>query len=301
MKKRERRRGVRALAALIPEELFERILGYMGVRWRDQGVVEYSKVQLAQCALVSKYWACRCQAKIFREIRLDSARDVRDLSAMLDRPDTKIARYIQEVQIADLGMGMGGAPWWHLVPLLYRKLPLSSRHGLDKWAYGSSKPRTVPRTIHPYLPRTVPAHNTRLHKLELAGTSFACFGDLVHLLDELRDLRILNCRWVTWAKRPPLRHLRSIKPRSTYLDRIDLYNRTFDEYTLWLLSVYRAAPQHTLDPNAANNTFATTLCAFFASTIAEKADPHEHRWKVLRDSGRVGLSFPPPTLIHTLM
>lgn len=283
------RRRIRALAARMPEELFERVLGYMEVKERRKGARAYIKKELGRCALVSTYWAPRCQEKIFREIELRSAEDVRDLLAMLDRPGTTIAQYIHEFTI----LHEDSPPWVHLVPLLYRKLPPSSRHKRYLWRSFPEK-RTL-RTIHPDLPRTVPAHNTRLHKLELVGTRFACFGDLVHLLDELRDLRTLHCWKVTWAKGPPLTHLRSTRPRCTCLDTVDLENFPLDEYTLWLLSVYRAPP-NTLRLNVTDDRFYSTLRAFFVTAIPGKPDLHEYYWEAVRYSHQTSMSIPPSSL-----
>lgn len=291
---RKRVQRVDALTARMPEELFKCVLGHMGSQWYEGA---YNKQELGQCALVSTYWASRCQEKIFREITLRSAKDVRDLLVMLDRPGTNIAQYIQEIQLPREREEI--PPYSHLVPLFYRKLPVSSHHTLNLHSFDLSSTRTV-RTIHPLLPRTVPAHNTRLHKLFLLGFSFACFGDLVHLLDELRDLRILHCNDLRWAKGPLLTRLRSSGPRSTSIDKVRLDHCPLDEYALWLLSVYRVPP-HTAHLDITNNSFHTTLRALLATIHPLEHDTDRYRCQAERDSVHMGTPSPPPSLYQTLI
>lgn len=279
---------VRALAAQIPEELFDRILGGMvwRSRWDDEGKGYYTKEDLGRCALVSTYWAPRCQASIFRIIELRSVQDVRDLIAMLDRPGTQIANYIHRLDSPWQNLGWPATPWLHLIPLVYRRLPFCRLGPLALEGPLRSGTRTL-RTVHSALPRTVPAHNTRLHCLSLDGITFACFGDLVHLLDELRDLRTLFCYDVTWSKGPLLTSLRSSRPRAVLLDIVALYDVPFDEYCAWLLTVYRAPPRTVRPP--AGDGFLPCLRAFFTSTIAaaEPEDQH-YRFNGGRDATQTG-------------
>lgn len=278
---------VRALASQLPEELFARILGGMvwRVQWEklyDEGEESYTKRELGQCALVSTYWAPRCQARIFRVIWLRSAQDVRDLLAMLDRPGTQIANYIQLLRspLQDL-KEKPATPWLHLIPLLYTRLPFCrlSTAALEGQLW---EKRPTLRTVHSLLSRTVPAHNTRLRYLYLTVIVFACFGDLVHLLDELRDLRILVCEDVTWSKGPPLTSLRSSKPRPALLEAVVLHNVPFDKCAPWLLTVYRAPPR-TVRLSA--DDFLTSLRAFLDSTIANvKSEDQRYRFSGERDA-----------------
>lgn len=291
---RRKQRRTEALAARMPEELFERILGYMGT-WGDECLAWYGNKMLGLVAVVSKYWARQCQAKIFRKIELRSAKDVRDLLAILDQPGTNIAQYVQEIALPCMEHR---APYWHLIPLLYAKLPLLKHHAVEVSRSSDSLPTTrTLRTIHPYLPRTVPSHNTRLHKLQLFGIHFSCFGDLVHLLDALRDLRILYCVDLSWTKGPPLTGLRRATPRAACIDKIG-FSGTLDEYTLWLLSIYRAPP-NTLRLNTADNSVSTTLRAF--SITMHQSNPGEYQWNAQRTSEHTGKSFSTFGLHHALM
>lgn len=89
-------------------------------------------------------------------------------------------------------------------------------------------------------PRTALASAT-VH-LWLTDVEVRCFGDLVLLLDELRDLSLLDFRRVTWVTGPPVTRLRAAKPRAAVLHGVRLNNVPLDAYALWLLSVYRSPP-----------------------------------------------------------
>lgn len=233
---------INLLASRVPEELFERILRHTTLF--DGYILRYSKKELGQCALVCKYWAQKCQASIFAWVKLRNAGDVRGLLAILDRPGTSVAHYVKKLVIEDqfIDKPLTPTPWLHLVSLLQPKLPFCRVSRLMLWGPLPEGTRTL-RTIHFSLPRTVPTYNTRLHSLHLlTAINLICFSDLVHFLDELRDLRKLRCWQVTWSRGPSLTRLRSIRLRSAYLEQVKLEDCPMDEYTLWLLSVYRAPP-----------------------------------------------------------
>ena len=89
----------------LPEELFERIIAHMGTGPEDgEGVIDYRKEELGRCALVSRYWASRCQEKIFRRIEVRGAKDVRELLVMLERPGTAIAQYMRVLSLPRQGV-----------------------------------------------------------------------------------------------------------------------------------------------------------------------------------------------------
>lgn len=116
----------------MPEELLERILKSVGTREDEFGTFwcstweKCSKKELDQCALVNKHWATRFQAKISRKVDLRSAEDVREPLALLNHPGTTISCYIEQLCLfVNL---FPKAPWAHLVPSLYRKLPSCGHH-----------------------------------------------------------------------------------------------------------------------------------------------------------------------------
>lgn len=272
----------RALASRLPEELFERILSWIGpVTLKHSGYSWYSppkKKALCQCALVSKYWAPRCQASIFRCIKLRNAKDVRGLLTMLNRPGTAITQYIEHLKWASWASDIFDlyapdetevpwqaqvsrnkeTPWLHLLPLLYSKLPHCSPNRHLQLSGPLPKGMRTIRTVHYSLPRTLPAYSTHINKLSLHDIVFACFSDLVHLLDELRNLRELYCSHVTWVS--GVTPLRASRPRCSDLECVELINvRSVEECALWLLFVYRApqgtqrAPQAIINSLAAGN------------------------------------------------
>lgn len=150
------------LARKLPQELFERILRHIG----GEGSA-YTKRELGQTALVSRYWTAPCQAGIFRAIEIRSGQDVRDLLALLSRPETHMVQSVQSLHVPGLFLcEPPTAPWMHLLPLLHAKLPLCQLESVR--IFGPLLTRTL-RTIHPELPRALPAHSTRLrHRAPLA-------------------------------------------------------------------------------------------------------------------------------------
>lgn len=270
---------IEILGARIPEELIERILGYVCTddlegesrddRWRKKG--------LGRCALVNRFWATRCQALIFRSIKLQSAQDVRQLLKFIKRPDDKVAQYIQEIQLpGPYNWGQHNVtPWLHLLPLLYPKLPFCTTPGricLSRLPHGK---RTL-RSIHWNIPRSLPTHFTGLQELALWDIEFASLSDLVHLLDELRDLRVLSCRQVAWAEAPPLTRLRPNRPRLKPLQVVDLRDIVHvDQYISWLFSVYRAPPD--LIQLIPTDTILSKVHRFIQPELAEHCRLDVHR------------------------
>lgn len=274
-KERERKHSrVRALAAQLPEELFERILAYVDVD-DSQNAVKYSKAQVGHCALVSKYWTPICQAKIFRMITLLRAEDVRHLMESLQDLGSSPSHFVEFLRLAHREEGDWAhrvhisapfTPWFHLVPLLYPQLP---RCHCYLWLNGPLPPgmRTL-RTIHWNLSRTLPAHSKGLQELTLSQIHFASFGDLVHLLDNLQDLCTVYLMNLTWS--PPVTRLRTHRPRCTTVKSANLYGCPDDEYALWLVFLYRCPPgtRHV----CINQDFHATLVRFLQTTVTEKVD-----------------------------
>lgn len=282
-------------AQAIPEELFERILGHMCTRAEEEGTLEYDKVVLCNCALVSRYWAAKCQAQIFRSVRLCCAADVRELLAMVVHPGSKLARYIEALRLevpreaASTAVGSGidiskpFTPWFHLVPLLSIKLP-SCRCELSlqdnaQWP----KPTRALRTIHWNLPRTLPAQSRGLRKLVLHGLVLASFGDLYHLLDGLHDLCELHCSDLRWLTASPLTTLHASKPRSSLLTSVEIeLFRYADAHTLWLLFVYRAPAQTRLTHT--NDGLATLALLLTTMTPDSARSPHLRAVRTLHNT-----------------
>lgn len=226
------------------EELFERILGYMHIEGED-GAAQYTNIELGYCPLVCRYWAQRCQPKIFCEIEIRCAEDARQLLAMLERPGSRIAQYIEVLRLSPLwyeptwfAVSTFMTPWFHFMRLLHAKLG-SCYYSLFLAGPRPGGMRTL-RSIHWNLPRTFPAHSRGLRTLRLYRIEFHSFRDLVHLLDELPDLRELHCEYLTWVLAPPLTTLRANRPRTTSLESVRLSHCPCGEHVLWLLSVYRA-------------------------------------------------------------
>ena len=114
----------------IPPELFEHILEHMDMVVVAAGVGSpptqgsMTKQELGVCALVCRYWAHLCRRKIFRQVAIHNAKDIRDLLVFVNYwPTNRFAEYIRQLDITWLMTTQHTSPWLHLLPLLVPKLP----------------------------------------------------------------------------------------------------------------------------------------------------------------------------------
>lgn len=233
----------------IPPELFDHILSYTGAlseALEEQAPVLFDKRQLAHCALVCKRWAVLCRPKIYQEILVYKPEDVDHLRRMIDRPADEALR--SAIRCIRLGGGdflpfpRLSTPWIHRVAQVHSKLPHCELYIVCLAGPLPDGMRTL-RSLHWNLPRSVPTHSLGLGDLRLHSIHFASFDDLVHLLDELPSLTKLSCQDVTWAEGPDVARLRSHRrPKHTRLKMMELNRCPVDQYSIWLVSFYRAPP-----------------------------------------------------------
>lgn len=145
-----------ATAADVPPELFDHILDYFG---REFSIIRTperrteSKRALSQCSLTCRFWASRCQPRIFEHITL---RSLEDVNTLLGFPHT-IRQYITDLSLDEKEPCI---PWTHHVysyrtartPVFSRAMSLA--HILD----GACTPTSVRtlRSLHHSLPRRTP-------------------------------------------------------------------------------------------------------------------------------------------------
>lgn len=205
----------RSIAAHIPPELFENILEVLTLPDEIQSwsahFVKAEKNELGRCALVCKYWAKHCQARIFRQITLRSLEDRNSLISFLESPVSHISHYLSEV-VAPVEI-RPPAPWVHLLPSSFegRKLFLEVEARLD--LHNQPPPRTPLRSIHHSVPRSLPSEfSSDIRYLCLSNTQFRRFTDFIHLLAELKNLRDLDCVSVSWPGDVPFLRRARTKP-----------------------------------------------------------------------------------------
>ncbi|PSR97729.1 hypothetical protein PHLCEN_2v4271, partial [Hermanssonia centrifuga] len=186
-----------ATAADIPPELFEYILDCLAPRdLNEDAVVQTNKHELGLCALTSRFWAKKCQPRLFSDITLKARDDVYQLTSFIDA-DEHISQYIYWLILDQQGPC---EPWIHLVPtLLCPKLSptISVKLLVTNPLHPSARQSTV-RSIHALLPRVCPGFSSNLHHLHLRDIHFKDFADLVCLVGELPTIMDVHCHRLSW-------------------------------------------------------------------------------------------------------
>ena len=197
-----------SLAAIIPEELFERILWYVGDGYHVYPTPPDVKSALCSCASVCHYWAKVCRPKLFVSITLRSRDDLHICRALLDVQALpripSISQFIERLQARPDGTQV---PWLHLVPLVIIPRLSHIQHVVyHHYILDASvlKPPTVRslRTLHPALPRTLPSFYSCITDLELSKSHFKDADELITLLRGLKSLRSLDLIDISWTTAP---------------------------------------------------------------------------------------------------
>ncbi|PSR77435.1 hypothetical protein PHLCEN_2v7866 [Hermanssonia centrifuga] len=191
-----------APGADIPEDLFERILDFLEIV--PEGTKD-KKSNLVKCALTCRYWARRCQPRIFEHIFLRSREDVDQLLYFLESSLGRISSYVKHLYLSQTAAAF--IPWIHLVPLrLFPKLALSPTITLvfhTPWEESDANQYARFRSIHYMLPRAYPMFSSHISSLLLFLQQFRCFEDLAHLVGELHSLETFDCSMVQWFRDAP--------------------------------------------------------------------------------------------------
>lgn len=199
-----------ATASDLPSEIVNRVLDYL----TDPdccGLASPTKKDLSSCSPTCRYWAQRCQPRLFREIALRSRADVYELLALLKDSRICASRFIRGIylQVAP------GDPWVHLAFFLLpsnlfecfwyfclsitENLPDSTDStGTAPAVLGQPGPRMY--CIDRLLPRTYPPPKNLIH-IVLARLTFSCFEDLLRLISSLSPLQSCRCEELSWLSR----------------------------------------------------------------------------------------------------
>lgn len=202
--------GVRASAANIPPELFERILFFFTFRDRDPVKIRHPK-ELTPCALTCKYWARECRKKIFEFITLRSREDVETLFRFAQEggdSSLSIARCLQRLK---LEYTFPGQPWIHLIFLRDKTvLPYTSVsdlliHSADSDAAKETSQRVLRgvtlRSVHQLLPRTLPVVLSQTQSFDVKGIHLQRFEDLIAATHTIVcRTNSIGCENTTWDR-----------------------------------------------------------------------------------------------------
>ncbi|PSS17135.1 hypothetical protein PHLCEN_2v3223 [Hermanssonia centrifuga] len=182
------------IGARIPQEVLERIALFI---WDGYYVGHKERRDMGQLALTCRYWAIECQSAIFRLIWLRSGKDVDKLLSLMASPLSRVASYIKTLVL--IQWQPSNAPWLHLVALqLVPKLSLDA----EKLYIDRSYEPAAIRSIHDGLPRSYPSFSSRISQLDLKNAPVKSFAALLHLVDEMPSLQVLDCDEVTWPMAP---------------------------------------------------------------------------------------------------
>ncbi len=196
--------------ANIPDDLFERILDFLdkeidSAMSFNEGWKKKEKHELGRCSLTCRYWATRCQPRIFEHIRLRSKEHLDQLLSILESPLSCISGYIKHLYLNQ--NTSNSEPWIHLVPLrLVPKLSLSPTISLlfkGGWENSHTKRFGYLRSVHYMLPGAHLEFSSYISHLKLYKLQFRRFEDLAHLVGELRSLQRLECWRVKWSSPVP--------------------------------------------------------------------------------------------------
>ncbi len=222
--------------ANIPEDLFETILDFLDEEIElamtrfDYGEKEKKnkKRELGRCSLTCRYWARRCQPRIFEHIYLRSKRDLEQLLSLLESPSSHISGYIKRLYLTQKSSHFKS--WVYLVSLQlvpkFSLIPTINLHFDGPWEETHTKQFGHLRSIHFMLPSARPEFSSHISHLTLYRLRFRCFEDLAHLVGELRALRRLKCTFVRWSSPMPENYVIPVCPPS--LDSVAIYGCTDD-------------------------------------------------------------------------
>ncbi len=215
----------------IPEDLFERILDFVVEKVPfdlADGKGGKKKRELDRCSRTCRYWAGRCQPRVFEVIRLRSQQDMDQFLSFIESPLSRISGYIKHLYL--IPKMSDSRSWIHLVPLqLVPKLSLSPTINLHFW--GDSKETRTKLSgplcsVHYTLHSARPEFSSHISRLKLFQLQFRRFEDLAHLVGELRSLRTLKCSDVKWSIPVPENYVIPVCPPS--LDSVQMCGCTDD-------------------------------------------------------------------------
>lgn len=161
-----RRLPVRPAAADVPVDLFDSILAFIEVDWRDSG---YGKRDLGSIALVCRRWAKICQQKIFQRIVLRSRQDFYEFRSFIVRPESVIPQSLEHLELFPTNF-VTSPPWIHLI---CKEIPSQILHPdfsvVLRLESENGSPLVLSRSIHASLPIRLPIFSSGIRELTLFG------------------------------------------------------------------------------------------------------------------------------------
>ena len=185
-------------AAQIPEELFKYFLeGAQRIRTEDR---RERKRHFAVFGSVNRYWACQCRVQLFEGLLLRTPADAKGFGEILNTPTLPGFEPVAAmVKFLEVHPSSRDEPWLHQIffmfsPKLVNLLTFTvlPRH--------SEKKELL--TLHPLLPRTLPAPVVQIEFLELGGLHFSTGSALFRLLSSIPSLLTFTAVNLTFDTEP---------------------------------------------------------------------------------------------------
>ena len=198
-------------AAEIPEELFEGILWHAAALDEDSPRRKEGKQHLPVYASVNKYWACLIRPRLFSSITLRNQDDAKRFLEILDAPTVSgLEPIATEVSTLTATSDSSDVPWLHLAFFfILPKLPSVILHVVP--LHSGTRPL---KTLHPSLPRSLPASAMPIWVLRLNGLCFPTGRVLLSLLSSIRYLTSFGTSNLTFGTRPSPEDFSTIPFRS---------------------------------------------------------------------------------------
>lgn len=274
-----------ATAADLPAELVDRILDFIDPKLIDEEpAVVMTKKELALVGRSCRYWAQRCQSRIFEELILRSAADVHSLLAFLRDDKSCVSRFLHSLILQVYPSRTPSEAWLHVAFGLLPQKAFKSPTVITVKI--SDQPVQDPKLVqyfkmNQYLAKTVPPP-TRLSILRLTDVAFDNFDDLVRLLAHMRPLYTFSCRRVTWKSATTTRsfNLPSTLRRITVsacTQEAHVYQRLLAHHRAYTSRSKSFAPLHVGSIERTSLSFIAEMVNWldpFTASLTDKFDGH---------------------------
>ena len=215
-------RPTRMRSQEVPEELFALIWSkYSVINARghaSRGRVPITRHELALLGGINRYWAERCQRKLFAHVSLGAHEEACELLELVQAPESSIIKYLGTITIEAQSLTTSTIPWIHMLCYIFgaeerylaeerlrspHKPPQRVRSPTIVFALNG--PGTLGRSIHRGLPPSHPPNfSLPIGTLKLTNVRFRRFADLLAVTAYMTNLRTVDCVDVHWDDEPRL-------------------------------------------------------------------------------------------------
>lgn len=186
----------------VPIEVWERVIEAV---YDDRYTLALAALAtLASCALVCRAWRPRAQMVLFEYVILRDKDALYRFAALVDA-SPQLRTYVRGLALRGY-LHVPYSPAVLFLTGLRGKLPNLAHFSINGFDDNekAAKPLAVGQKelpclpIHRYLPSLL-ASISHIRRLYLSDVRFPSFGDFARFLYTLPDLKVLNCRRVSWA------------------------------------------------------------------------------------------------------